>query len=303
MDAALRFTDVVKTYGRKRALDGLSFTVPSGSITGFVGPNGAGKTTTFSVVSGFLVQDAGSLEILGLPAFDPWKLKGRLGVLPQDAALSDRHTPVELLVHLARLQGMTGTEGRREADRVVELVRLDDRAHARIASLSHGMRRRVAVASALLGSPELVLLDEPMAGLDPLQAHSLRDALAELRGIQTLVISSHNLDELERLCDHVVMIDAGRRLREGPISEVTGQKALVLWVLGGAPPLERLQTALPEHRFVWSEGVLEQRAPEGADLDRSSVAIMRVLVEADVPLLAVRRGKALEHTFLEDAGT
>lgn len=301
MDVALRFTDVVKSFGRKRALDGLSFSVPRGSICGFVGPNGAGKTTTFSIVSGFLPADSGSLDLLGEPAFDPRIHRGRLGVLPQDAELSDRHTPTELLVHLGRLQGLSAAEAKREARRVLDLVRLSDRVDARIAGLSHGMRRRVAVASALLGSPELVLLDEPMAGLDPLQAHSLRDALAELRGIQTLVVSSHNLDELERLCDHVVMIDAGRQTREGPLSEVTGQKALVRWELAGPAPLEALQEALPGHRFEIREGGVDQQAPRGTDLDAASLVVMRILVEASVPLVAVRRGKALEHTFLEDA--
>lgn len=301
MTAALTFTDVVKSFGKKRALDGLSFTIPAGGITGFVGPNGAGKTTTFSVVSGFLHQDSGTIDILGLPAFDPWKLKGRLGVLPQDAELSTRHTPLELLRHLARLQGMTRAEAHRECDRVVDLVRLTDRATTRIAGLSHGMRRRVAVASALLGGPELVLLDEPMAGLDPLQAKSLREALAELRGRQTLVVSSHNLDELERLCDHVVMIDEGRCIREGEMQSVTGQGAMAEWTLGGIPPLEALGAAVPDHTFHFEDGLLAERAPAGADMDASSVAIMAVLARASVPVRGVRRGKALERQFLEDA--
>lgn len=302
MDVALRFKDVVKSYrGGKRALDGLSFEVPRGTITGFVGPNGAGKTTTFSVVSGFLTADSGSVEILGLPAFDPYALKGRLGVLPQDAELSTRHTPRELLRHLAQLQGMSGKAARAEADRVIALVRLQDRANMRIAGLSHGMRRRVAVASALLGGPELVLLDEPMAGLDPLQAKSLREALSALRGIQTLVISSHNLDELERFCDHVVMIDHGRCLRQGSIEGVTGQEALAAWSVGQDVPYDALAEALPGHTFdPEGEGFL-QRAPAGHDLDTSSVVIMRVLAEAGVPLRGVRRGRALERQFLEDA--
>ncbi len=302
MTRALRFTNVVKHYGKKKALDGLTFEIPAGGITGFVGPNGAGKTTTFSVVSGFLAQDSGEVEILGLPAFDPWEHKGRLGVLPQDAELSDRHTPIALLRHLGRLQGMGSKEAAKEADRVVDLVRLSDRATSRIAGLSHGMRRRVAVASALLGSPELVLLDEPMAGLDPLQAKSLRDALTELRGRQTLVVSSHNLDELERFCDHVVMIDKGRCLRQGPIASVTGQKALAQWTLSDDPPLEALRAAVPGHEFeMMGDGHMEERAPGGADMDASSLAVMAALVGAGVAVRGVRRGKALERQFLEDA--
>lgn len=301
MKNALVFEEVHKSYGQARALDGLSFSVPTGSICGFVGPNGAGKTTTFSVVAGFLSPSAGKLQILDLDHFDPWRLKGRLGVLPQDAELSDRHTPNELLVHLGRLQGMGAKAARKEAARVLELVRLGDRAGSRIASLSHGMRRRVAVGSALLGSPELVLLDEPMAGLDPLQAKSLREALAAVRGKQTLVVSSHNLDELERLCDYVVMIDKGRALRQGSVSEVTGHSERMDWVLVGEAPLEALRAALPSHRFDFEAGVLVQELPEGEDLDAASVVVVRVLGEAGVGLREVRRGVGLERQFLADA--
>jgi ABC-2 type transport system ATP-binding protein len=224
-------------------------------------------------------------------------------VLPQDAELSDRHTPRELLVHLGRLQGLGSGEAKREAQRVLDLVRLHDRSDSRIASLSHGMRRRVAVGSALLGSPELVLLDEPMAGLDPLQAKSLRDALTAVRGLQTLVVSSHNLDELEKLCDHVVMIDKGRTLRQGTVLEVTGKAAVVEWDVVGTPPLEALEGALPGHTFAYDEGILTQTAPKDVDLDASSVLVVRVLGEAGVGLRSVRRGVGLEKRFLADALT
>ncbi len=276
--------------------------MPRGVICGFVGPNGAGKTTTFSVVSGFLRHDSGQVDILGQGPFDAAALKGRLGVLPQDAELPDRHTPRELIVHLGRLQGMTARESHRETDRVLELVRLGDRRDHRIATLSHGMRRRVAVASALAGAPELVLLDEPLAGLDPVQAHSLRDALAALRRVQTLVVSSHNLAELERLCDHVVMLRQGTLLRQGALEEITGTGAVVQWVLGpGEPPLERLRARLPDHALSLEGEVLVQHAPVGADLDVASVAVMGELATAGVGVREVRRGRGLEDTFIGDS--
>ncbi len=303
MTGALRLDDVHKRYGRRghKALDGLSCTFPVGSICGFVGPNGAGKTTTFSVVSGFVEPDAGTVDVLGRGPFDPIAMKGVLGVLPQDAELSTRHTPRELLVHLGRLQGMSAAGARREADRLLDLVLLADRARDRIAHLSHGMRRRVAVATALVGSPRLVLLDEPLAGLDPKQARSLREALAELRGIQTLVVSSHNLHELERLCDHVVMIAAGRCVEQGPMAEVTGQRAVVQWTLGpGEVPLDALRAAVPEDAFEVQDGVLVQRAL--GDLDASSVEVMRVLAGAGVAVREVRRGLGLERRFIDAHG-
>ena len=306
-EIALRFEGVSKAYGRgSRALDGLSFEIPRGCIAGFVGHNGAGKTTAFSVVSGYLLPDEGEVDILGRGPFQASVFSGLLGVLPQDAELPDRHTPTELIVHLGRLQGLAAHDARAEAIRVLALVGLADRAQSQIATLSHGMRRRVAVASALCGSPELVLLDEPLAGLDPVQAHSLRDALARLRGIQTLVISSHNLAELERLCDWVVMLRRGRCVRQGSLAEITGRGQLVRWHLGrGQPPLGRLAESLPDDRFSLSEGpdgaaVLAQDAAPGSDLDASSVEIMRILAEGGIPLRAVVRGMALEQRFIDD---
>src|SRR5690606_2211243 len=150
-----------------KALDGLSFRVPRGVIAGLVGPNGAGKTTCFAAAAGYVRVDRGSVDLLGGGPFDAARHSGRLGVLPQDAELPLQHAPRELLEHLGRLQGIPAPAARAEADRLIAIVRLSDRARHRIVSLSHGMRRRVAVATALIGNPELVLLDEPTSGLDP----------------------------------------------------------------------------------------------------------------------------------------
>lgn len=300
---ALVFDGVSKRYSRRGplALDGVSFAIPRGSVAGFVGHNGAGKTTAFSLVSGYLEPDAGSIDILGLGRFDPHGMKGLLGVLPQDAELPDRHTPRELVRHLARLQGMASAAAASEADRVLDVVDLADRRDHRIATLSHGMRRRVAVATALVGSPALVLLDEPLSGLDPVQANALSHALAALRGQQTLVISSHDLEGLERICDWVVMLKAGRLLREGTLAEVTGRTFFVRWELGpGTVPVDVLAARLPGHTFTAEPAALVQVAPEDGDLDAASVVVMEELARAGVPLRGARRGVGLERRFLED---
>ncbi len=301
MKNALSFSDVTKRYSRnaRPALDNLSCQFPTGAISGLLGPNGAGKTTAFSLVGGFLSADSGEMRILGDTGFDPWRLKGHLGLLPQDAELPDRHTPSELLDHLARLQGMSGADAGNEARRLCELVNLDDRAHDRIASLSHGMRRRVAVASALIGTPKLVLLDEPTAGLDPVQAASLRAALGRMRGKLTMVVSSHNIDEIEKLADHVVMMDRGKCVRQGSMGDVTGSSQLVHWQLGeGNVPLEELNVALPGHTLTVKGRVLTVEAGEDADLDATSVIIMAKLAAAGVALRGVKRGESLEQSFL-----
>lgn len=302
MTDALRFDDVAYRYGRRTAVDGLTFRVPSGVFAGFVGHNGAGKTTAFSLVSGFLRPSRGTIDVLGHGPFDPLAMKGLLGVLPQDAELPDRHTPAEVLVHLARLQGLSAAAARAEADRLVDVVDLADRAGAPIATLSHGMRRRVAVATALLGSPPLVLLDEPLSGLDPAQQHHLREALSRLRGRQTLLVSSHDLPDLERLADWVVLLRQGRCVEQGPLAAVTLAGSVARWELGpGAEgALAALREAVPGHVFGVVGDAIVEEAPPGGDLDASSVAVMRALTAAGVPLRGVRRGVGLERRFLQD---
>ena len=304
MRHALAFSGVSKRYGRNgiRALDEMSFSVPQGSICGFIGPNGAGKTTTFSVVSGYLKPDEGEINVLGQAGFDPFALKGRLQVLPQDAELGTQHTPRELVAHLARLGGLGRREALDAAEKTLRDMRLEDRMNARIGTLSHGMRRRVAVATALVGRPELVLLDEPTAGLDPVQAQSLREVISRSRGTRTMVISSHNLDELERICDWVVMVDAGRCVRQGTVAEVTGRQSHVTWVLGpGHVPLEAIRQEMPHHRFSLEERTLHETIRAEGDADASSIRIAALLAEHGVAIREVRRGQSLQQTFLNDA--
>jgi ABC-type multidrug transport system ATPase subunit len=287
-------------------LDGLSFEVPSGSVCGLVGPNGAGKTTLFSIIAGYLRAEAGSCDVLGLGPFQPATHKGRVGVLPQDAELPGQDTPRMFLEHMARLQGLSMPEARAAAAHSLEKVLLGDRADESIHKLSHGMCRRVSVASALIGSPELVLLDEPMSGLDPMQAHSLRAVLSDLRGQVTVVVSSHNLDELEKLCDYVVILEEGKLVRAGTIEDVTGRGSVTHWTLAASaeqvePVLALLSERLEGHRLEVHTGVLVHTAPQGSDLDEAAQTIAEVLVEAKLPIREVARGLSLEASFLKQA--
>ena len=296
---ALKLTGVRKRYSRRGAwaLDGLSCQFPAGSISGLVGPNGAGKTTLFSVVCGYLPPDEGTVDILGGGPFDVMRLKGRLGVLPQDAAIGTRLTCRGFLTYLGGLQGMSGRDAEAAAERALTDVLLHDRADDRAGSLSHGMRRRLAVASALLGAPELILLDEPMAGLDPAQGRALREVLGSLHGKTTVIVSSHDLDEIERLCDYVVLMDKGALIREGSMAEVTGRGELVRWDLGpGEVPVawRRAETVpIPNGALLFEAG-------DEVDLDEASVAIAGALSTAGIPIRGVQRGTSLEESFLAE---
>ncbi len=197
-----------KNYGSKKALNNINLTLESGAPIALVGPNGAGKTTLFSLLCGYLTPSAGTIQLLGKAPNSP-KLLGQIAALPQDAKLDPNLTILCQLTFFARLQGMGNEQAKQEALRVLSLVDLADVAQQKPPSLSHGMSKRVAIAQALIGSPKLVLLDEPTAGLDPANAKKIRELVRALSSTTTFVISSHNLDELEKLCDQVLYLDKG----------------------------------------------------------------------------------------------
>ncbi|MEL4339378.1 ABC transporter ATP-binding protein [Shewanella xiamenensis] len=197
-----------KNYGSKKALNNVNLTLEAGAPIALVGPNGAGKTTLFSLLCGYLTPSAGSVRILGEAPNSP-ALLGQIAALPQDATLDPNLTIISQLSFFARLQGMDSKQANQEALRVLNLVDLAEVAQQKPPSLSHGMSKRVAIAQALIGAPKLVLLDEPTAGLDPANAKKIRELVRTLSPTTTFVISSHNLEELEKLCDQVLYLDKG----------------------------------------------------------------------------------------------
>lgn len=197
-----------KSYGSKKALKNVSFSLNPGAPIALVGPNGAGKTTLFSLLCGYLSPSEGTIRLLGEAPNSP-KLLGKVAALPQDATLDPNLTIASQLALFARLQGMNAKLASEEALRVLSLVDLVDVAQQKPPSLSHGTSKRVAIAQALIGSPTLVLLDEPTAGLDPANAKKVRELVKTLSPTTTFMISSHNLDELEKLCDQVLYLDKG----------------------------------------------------------------------------------------------
>jgi ABC-2 type transport system ATP-binding protein len=197
-----------KSYAAKQALHTVSFEISSGAPVALVGPNGAGKTTLLSLLCGFIQPSLGSIKVLGQNPGSP-ALCNRLGALPQDAQLDPGMSVHAQLSLLARLQGFQGLAAKREASRVLELVGLSAEQRSKPGALSHGMNKRVSIAQAFIGSPELILLDEPTAGLDPANTMVIRQCIAELADQSTFVISSHNLDELEKLCGSVLYLEKG----------------------------------------------------------------------------------------------
>jgi len=196
------------TYSGKVALSDVSFELDAGEPVGLVGPNGAGKTTLLSILSGFLHPTSGTVRLFGHPP-GAAQLIGKVSALPQDARLDPSFTIIEQLVFYARLQGFTTQQAVLEAGRVLEEVSLQEAAHEKPLALSHGMAKRVAIAQALIGKPALMLLDEPTAGLDPVNVRTVRAIIAEQSPATTFIISSHDLAELDRLCKHILLLENG----------------------------------------------------------------------------------------------
>ncbi len=303
MSPALRLRGVRKAYGSVQALDGLDIEVPRGVVCGLVGPNGAGKTTAFGIVGGVLRADAGEVDLLGAGRFDPRVHAGRVTLLPQDCELNP-HTAVEdLLVFYGRLQGLSKTEANRDAARSLELVDLSDRRRMRVKQLSHGMRRRVAVAQAFLGDPDLVLLDEPNSGLDPTQVIRLRELFQAQSGRRTLIISSHVLHELQATCDFVVMMDKGVCTLSGPLDEVTRVGQRVTIHIEGEAPLEALRAALPDAQIEQERESIVVLGPPRTGVAELNARALRVLLDHDVPIESVERGQSLEARWLDTRDT
>ena len=299
VDAALSLDGVTKRYGRTVALDRVSFRVRSGTCHGLVGPNGAGKTTTFGLAAGFLRPGTGAIRVLGRDPHDRGPLRPRIGVLPQDADLPAYLDVGTLLTTWARLSGETRPEA---AARVaLERVQLPEAWDASPRALSHGMAKRVALAQALLGEPALLLLDEPTAGLDPRAAAEVRALLSGLRGERTVIISSHNLSELERLCDAVTVLDHGKVVQDGTLAEVTRRGAeFSVQVSRGDVPLPELRALAGVARADLSpSGLLAVRlAPDAPPAEDVIAAVLEALLARGVRVTALTQGSSLEQQVL-----
>lgn len=220
-DIAVRITDLTKRFGTTLALDGVTFDIPAHTLFGLLGPNAAGKTTLFSLVAGFLKPTRGEVEVLGINVEDISDLRGRLSILPQDAAFQANVPILEQMIFFCRLSGYDRHEAREEAFRALQIVGLGDSARKNARVLSHGMSKRLGIAQAFLGKPEVILLDEPTAGLDPANAKGIRELIRELQTTATLIISSHNLAEIQEMCSHVAILDHGRLVECNEVAAIT----------------------------------------------------------------------------------
>ena len=202
---------LTKRYGEHLAVDDLSFRVDSGQIYGFLGPNGAGKSTTMNIMAGCLSATDGHVRIDGCDIFEePNKAKKLIGYLPEHPPLYMNETPLEYLRFVGEAKGLRGAELTRQIAEILRQTKIEDVAHRRISALSKGYRQRVGIAQALLGSPKVIILDEPTVGLDPIQIIEIRDLIKELGQTHTVILSSHILSEVQAVCDQILIIAKGK---------------------------------------------------------------------------------------------
>ena len=244
----LELSGLSKRFGSLQALDRLSLSLEAGEIVGFVGANGAGKSTTMRIVMGVLAADCGTVTWKGSPV--DAATRRAIGYMPEERGLYPRMKVAEQLIYLARLHGLSASAAKAAADRWTERLGLEGRRGDEVQSLSLGNQQRVQLAAALVSDPELLILDEPFSGLDPVAVDVMSQVLLEraAAGVPTL-FSSHQLDVVERLCDRVVIIRSGRLVADGTIPELqateTPRWRVVVEQAAGSPPVQAASLNLP----------------------------------------------------------
>jgi len=299
---------LTKRYGSHVAVADLSFTIEKGAVYGFLGPNGAGKSTTMNIITGCLGATEGEVLIDGHSITEePMKAKRLIGYLPEQPPLYMDMTPLEYLRFVAQAKGI----GRKEAEKQIHLImvktKLLDVQQRLIRNLSKGYKQRVGIAQALLGNPEVIILDEPTVGLDPAQIIEIRELIRELGREHTLVLSSHILSEVQAVCDSIMIISKGKLVASDTPDSLTARLAGAASIrLEAKSDPEALRAILSTvegvEDFTISDGqedtaLAEIRSREEADVRE---AIFRAFAKADVPILEMTRTRAtLEDVFLE----
>jgi ABC-2 type transport system ATP-binding protein len=294
--------NLTKRYGRHTAVDGVSFKVMKGEILGFLGPNGAGKTTTMRILTCYLPPTEGKARVAGFDVFDdPLEVKRRVGYTPETPPLYPDMSVEDFLDFCARIKGVPKPSRKPRIAETVEKARIGDARHKLIGTLSKGYRQRVGLAQAILGNPEVLILDEPTAGLDPKQIIETRELIRGLGGEHTIILSTHILPEVSMVCGRVVIINKGRVVAEDTPENLThrlrGAATLRLEVRGGAAAAAEAVQSLRGVAAVRVAGSTLEVDPEpGADV-RPEVA--RAVVARGLDLLSMQQvGMSLEDIFL-----
>ena len=303
----IEVSHLTKRYGNHLALSDLSFTIPNGQIYGLLGPNGAGKSTTMNILTGCLAATSGEVRIDGVDIFeDPMAAKRHLGYLPEQPPVYMDRTPWEYLRFVARAKGVKNLA--QEVDRVMDLTQIADVRDRLIRNLSKGYRQRVGIAQAILGDPDIIILDEPTVGLDPKQITEIRELIQKLGENKTVILSSHILGEVQAVCERLLILSKGKLVAcDTPANlekQMSSATALEIDVCASKEQAEKLLSRLPNVQSYRSKGTADRcqirLETEKEHLEDLSKAVFFALAEARTPILAMTPTKAsLEDIFLE----
>lgn len=305
----IEVTDLTKKYGNHVAVDHLSFKVEKGQIYGFLGPNGAGKSTTMNMLTGYLAATEGKVTINGKDIQkEPEEARKSIGYLPELPPLYTEMTVAEYLKFVAELKKVPRQERSRQIEEVMEMTRITDMSSRLIKNLSKGYRQRVGLAQAILGYPEVIILDEPTVGLDPKQIIEIRDLIKRLGETHTIILSSHILSEVSAVCDHIMIIANGRLVAsdspEGLERLMSGSGELKLEIKGDSERILHILNALEQVEAVHVTGPGENGSVKLSVLSKEDADVREqvffALAEARLPIMELRRiKKSLEDIFLE----
>lgn len=300
--------NLTKKYGHFPAVSNISFNIEQGNIYGFLGPNGAGKSTTMNMITGCLSATSGNVIIDGEDIFEnPIQAKRKIGYLPEIPPLYPEMTPAEYLSFVAEAKGVGAEESIRQVKEVMELTQISDMADRLIRNLSKGYRQRVGIAQALLGNPDVIILDEPTVGLDPRQITQIRELIRSLGKFKTVIVSSHILAEISEICNHVMILSHGRLVANDTIQNLEDQASadqhLMLTVKGIS---DEVFTVLSKINGVRSVDRLKAESDRqcrfSLDIDRENDprdAIFYALAEHKMPIVDMTWNRAtLEDIFL-----
>ena len=286
--------NLTKKYGELTAVDDLSFTIEKGKIYGLLGPNGAGKSTTMNMITGCLSMTSGSVTVNGHDILkSPEKAKRCIGYLPEIPPLYTDMTPYEYLLFVAEAKGVRKERAERQAIEAMKLTGLTENEDRLIRNLSKGYRQRVGIAQAMLGNPDVIILDEPTVGLDPKQQVEIRDLIRRLGEVKTVILSSHILSEIRAVCDHILIISHGRVVANDTIenleSEGNRDASIALEIKGSQDDVKALLASIPEVRsFTATAGKCPNTVAVRAEASKGTdprEAIFTACAEKRMPLL------------------
>ena len=301
--------DLVKRYGNKAAVDHVSFTIRRGEILGFLGPNGAGKSTTMNIITGYLSATEGTVTIDGIDVLDdPVAAKKKIGFLPEQPPLYLDMTVKDYLDFVCNLKGVKPSERQKQVSEICKVVKIDNVYKRIIKNLSKGYRQRVGIAQAMIGNPEVLILDEPTVGLDPHQIIEIRNLIKDLGKNHTVILSSHILPEVQAVCDRVIVINKGKLVADDTPDRLSKQLSSdhrlllridgpekdtysILSKISGVVKVEKLGEKEPgTHDYI-------VEAQTGVDVRR---AIFTRLADRSYPILSMRSSEmTLEDIFLQ----